>query len=231
MKTFGEKAFHFFKNLNPDFLTPSSIELLLPFTNKEALSVARIFYNKFYNDFNSRTFIIGINPGRFGAGVTGISFTDPVRLLNDCGIENNFQKKAELSSIFIYDVINAFGGVNSFYEKFFVTAICPVGFTSEKKNLNYYDDKQLMENSRDFIKKSFLNQLKFGADRSVAICLGEGKNYKYLQNLNNELSLFREIIPLAHPRFILQYKRKKMDYYKDLYLKALTTSMLKNKQK
>ncbi len=145
MKTFGEKAFHFFKTLKPDFKTPTGIDLLLPFTNNEARSIAKKFYEKFYDDINDRTFIIGINPGRFGAGITGISFTDPVRLQNDCGIENDFPKKAELSSIFVYEIIKAFGGVKTFYDKFFMTAICPIGFTSNQKNINYYDNKELLE--------------------------------------------------------------------------------------
>ena len=49
-----------------------------------------------------RHLLLGINPGRFGGGVTGIPFTDPIRLQNVCGIENNFEKKQELSSVFIY---------------------------------------------------------------------------------------------------------------------------------
>ncbi len=39
-----------------------------------------------------RYLILGINPGRFGGGITGIPFTDPIRLQNICGIENDFQK-------------------------------------------------------------------------------------------------------------------------------------------
>jgi len=43
--------------------------------NPEALIVSGKFYKKYYNDNNPRFLILGINPGRFGAGVTGIPFT------------------------------------------------------------------------------------------------------------------------------------------------------------
>ncbi|MFI5224347.1 MAG: DUF4918 domain-containing protein, partial [Nitrospirales bacterium] len=63
--------------------------------------------------------ILGINPGRLGAGLTGIPFTDPLKLQNICGIENTLPKKAELSADFIYTMISAFGGPEAFYKKFY----------------------------------------------------------------------------------------------------------------
>lgn len=45
--------------------------------------------------FKFFTNILGINPGRFGAGTTGIAFIDPIRLENECGINNSFPKKVE----------------------------------------------------------------------------------------------------------------------------------------
>ena len=71
----------------------------------EAWKFAELFYRKFYNDTHRRIFIFGINPGRFGGGVTGIPFTDPIRLENECGIKNDFRKIAELSSSFVYQVV------------------------------------------------------------------------------------------------------------------------------
>ena len=43
------------------------------------------FYHRFYNDDKPRNLILGINPGRLGAGATGIPFTDTKRLVA-CGI-------------------------------------------------------------------------------------------------------------------------------------------------
>jgi len=41
---------------------------------EQTLVVADEFYHKYYNDYNSRLLILGINPGRFGGGLTGIPF-------------------------------------------------------------------------------------------------------------------------------------------------------------
>ena len=165
--------------------------------------------------------IIGINPGRFGGGVTGIPFTDPIRLQINCGINNSWSKKQELSSSFIYEMINAFGGPEVFYNKFYITAVSPLGFTKDNKNLNYYDDKSLENDIKDFVHDCMNRQLQFGINRDVAFCLGDGKNYKYLSKLNEEYNFFDKIIPLSHPRFIMQYKLKKKQEYIAHYLHYL----------
>ncbi len=164
--------------------------------------------------------IIGINPGRFGGGVTGIPFTDPVRLREKCGIENNWPQKQELSSLFVYDMIEAFGGPVSFYNQFYVTAVSPLGFTRNNKNLNYYDDRQLQENITPFVLDCFEKQFKFGVHRSNAFCLGDGKNFQYLSKLNQTVRLFENIVPLPHPRFIMQYRLKRKAEFIDRYLRA-----------
>ena len=76
-------------------------------------------------------------------GLQGSHFTDPIRLEEVCGLANTFHKKPELSSVFIYDVISKFEGPNNFYDKFMITSLCPLGFTKNEKNYNYYDDKKL----------------------------------------------------------------------------------------
>jgi hypothetical protein len=40
--------------------------------------------------------------------------------------------------------------------------------------------------------------------------------------LNNDHEFFNEVIPLAHPRFIMQYRRKFVAEYIDTYLKKLS---------
>jgi len=54
------------------------------------------FFRKYFSDNNKRVFVFGINPGRFGAGLTGITFTDPVALAEFCGIQNNLPQNREL---------------------------------------------------------------------------------------------------------------------------------------
>ncbi len=52
--------------------------------NPDALAISSAFYKKYYDDHRMRRLILGINPGRFGAGVTGIPFTDTKRLTEKC---------------------------------------------------------------------------------------------------------------------------------------------------
>jgi len=175
------------------------------------------FYTRFYGDDHPRVFLIGINPGRFGGGVTGIPFTDPVNLAGPCGIENSFPAKHELSSRFIYDMIGKMGGPEAFFNRFFLTALSPLGFVSEGKNRNYYDTPALWETLKPWIVKSFQQQIRLGADRETAFSLGQGKNFRLLSELNREFGFFNEIIPLPHPRWIMQYKLKRKDDFLNLY--------------
>jgi hypothetical protein len=179
------------------------------------------FYHRYYHDTSTRRMIIGINPGRLGAGLTGIPFTDPIHLEKFCGIKNSLPKKAELSSTFIYEVVYAFGGPEKFYTKHYFGSISPLGFTKEGKNLNYYDDARLQKKLEPFILSCLQTQLEFGIDRNIAYCLGEGKNFKFLKQINEQHQFFKKIIPLPHPRFIMQYKSKNKADYIQQYLDAL----------
>lgn len=220
--TYTQNILSFLQDLKFAVELPAGVEVMHPFTNAETWRVCELFYNKYYSDHNSRYCIIGINPGRFGGGVTGIPFTDPIRLQKDCGIENNWPHKQELSSVFVYDMIHAFGGPDAFYNKFYFTAVSPLGFTKAGKNLNYYDDKLLAERIIPFAVDCFRRQIAWGLHTSVAFCLGEGSNYKFLSKLNNEYKLFEKIVPLSHPRFIMQYRLKTKDEYINKYLRELS---------
>ena len=219
--TFSKKILSFFRSLDLNVDLPPGVEVMNPFKDKTTFNLCNKFYNKYYNDNNSRHLILGINPGRFGGGITGIPFTDPIRLQSICGIENTFQKKQELSSVFVYEIIHSFGGPEKFYNKFYISSISPLGFIKENKNLNYYDDRKLENGIKDFVIDCIKKQLRFGISTEVVFCFGEGKNLSYLTRLNNEMNFFGEIIPLPHPRFIMQYKLKKKEEYIDRYLYEL----------
>ena len=223
--TFADNILSFFKNLRFNISLPDDVEVMNPFKDEAAMQVCTQFYKKYYSDNTERRMIIGINPGRHGGGITGIPFTDPIRLRNECGIDNNWQPKQELSSLFVYDVITAYGGAEKFYKDFYITAVSPLGFTKEGKNLNYYDDKILQNEIKDFVIDCMKKQLAFGINRQVAFCLGDGKNFKYLSRLNEEIKFFKKIIPLSHPRFIMQYKLKKKEEYINHYLEKFKTEL------
>ncbi len=219
--TFAEQVLLFNRQLSFPAILPNGIKVMLPFSQEATRQACEQFYTKFYSDQSSRSMIIGINPGRLGGGVTGIPFTDPIRLQNDCGIENDWVKKQELSSLYVYEMISAFGGAADFYRQFYITAVSPLGFTQKGKNLNYYDDKTLQERIRPFVVDCFKKQFHFGINRRVAFCLGDGKNFKYLSALNAEEHFFESIVPLPHPRFIMQYRLKRKQEYISLYLEKL----------
>ena len=218
--TFADHILKFFQQLNITTPLPNGVGVLNPYQDEQVLELCRKFYKKYYEDDHERILILGINPGRHGGGLTGIPFTDPIKLEKQCGIVNSLQKKPELSADFIYEMINAYGGPVQFYGKFYFSSISPLGFTMDGKNLNYYDIKELQTSLREFIVRSLKTVITFNINTTVCYCLGEGQNFKYLNRLNDELQLFNKIVPLAHPRFIMQYRRKKVaEYVADYLLK------------
>ncbi len=219
--TFADRILIFYRSLAINGKLPKGVEVLNPYQDDEAFHLCEQFYRKYYNDAKKRKVILGINPGRFGGGITGIPFTDPVKLEQFCGIKNQMQKKAELSADYVYRMIEAYGGPKMFYGKYFINSVSPLGFTHDGKNLNYYDTPELMSSLEKFILRSINQLLEMGIEREIAFCLGEGDNYKYLSKLNAKEKFFKEIVPLAHPRFIMQYKRKSIDVYIRDYIEKL----------
>lgn len=217
--TFGNRVLVFYKSLAISNQLPEGVEVLNPYQNKKAFELSVQFYNKYYNDNNVRHLILGINPGRFGAGLTGIPFSDPAKLENSYGIKNDLPKKAELSADFIHAMMKTFGGVEKFYATYFFNSVCPLGFTRDGKNVNYYDTPALLKSLEKFILTTLHDQIDLGINTDVVYCLGEGANYKYLHQVNEREKIFKKIIPLAHPRFIMQYRRMHMQDYIDDYLK------------
>ncbi len=237
MKTFAEKIVAFNKGISFDGVLPARVSIMNPFKeNKEALSVSSAFYKKYYNDHRKRHFILGINPGRFGAGVTGVPFTDTKRLFNECGLQFNGKATHEPSATFVYEVINAYGGTQKFYSDFYIQSICPLGFTiindkGKEINYNYYDSKELTEIMYDFIIDNITKQIDFGISRDIGFCFGTGKNENFLKIINEKYKLFKKIIALEHPRFIMQYKSKSKQDYIDKYLNAFKEIKQENLKK
>lgn len=215
--TFGPRVVDFYQRLEPPQLKGLEVDALFPYRDPSVREATNAFYRKFFDDRAPRVFLIGINPGRFGGGTTGIPFTDPVSLETQCGIPNRFPKRRELSAEFIEALINRWGGAERFYERFFITAASPVGFTKRGRNYNYYDDPALLAAVRPFIVKSLRAQLGFGARRDVAVVLGTGRNFDFLRRLNDEQRFFDKLLVVEHPRFIMQYRRRRVDEYLDKY--------------
>jgi hypothetical protein len=153
--------------------------------------------------------------------LTGVNFTGPKQLKEECGIDHHLKLSSELSAEFIYEMINAHGGVNTFYQNWFIGAVCPLGFIKNARNINYYDDPVLQKKVTPFIIDCISKQVAMGFNTGKCLCIGGEKNFKYLSVLNKEHKWFEEIVPLPHPRFILQYRRKQKDQYIQQYLSAM----------
>jgi hypothetical protein len=227
MMTFADKVIQFNKQLayTGDKLPPG-IRIMNPFQEfEQTMAISVTFYHKYYNDNNSRHVILGINPGRFGGGLTGIPFTDPKRLKSECHIDYEGKITHEPSSVFVYEVINAYGGAEAFYKDFYINSLCPLGFTTvdahgKEKNYNYYDSKELIAATTGFIVENIRKQIDLGVITDVCFCFGTGKNENFLRKLNDEYGFFKQIVALEHPRFIMQYKAKSKQFYIDKYVEA-----------
>ena len=194
-----------------------------PYLERAARGYVRTFLDKYCSDNRERVLIFGINPGRFGAGVTGVTFTDPVALADECGIANHLPRRREPSSIFVYKVINGHGGPKQFNRRFFLSAVCPLGFTRGGINLNYYDDQKLKRAVTPFITSSIGDHIGFGGRRDHVVILGSSKNSKFFRRLNDQHRWFDSVHSLDHPRFIMQYRQKRLDEYLEKYRSLLST--------
>lgn len=226
-QTFAEKMIEFNGSLHYPGNLPKGFQVMNPYLdNPETMQVMRAFYEKYYSDLKPRKFLIGINPSRKGAGVTGVPFTDTKRLKNVCGIEMESAHTHEVSSVFLYDVIEAYGGADVFYKAFFINSPFPLAITRQSQNgqwlnANYYDDNQLFQMTRDFMVSSLKKFVAMGLDTQEVFVLGK-KNAEFIRKLNAEASLFGKLTVLEHPRFIQQYKSKEKELYIEKYIRALS---------
>jgi hypothetical protein len=225
MESFAEKIIEFNRSLDFKGKLPEGINIMNPFRDDYIMQISSSFYKKYYNDNSARHLILGINPGRLGAGFTGIPFTDTKRLTNECGLKYTGRETHEPSSVFVYEVIKEYGGPEKFYNDIYISSICPLGFTisdakGNVKNYNYYDSTELSVAVFDFIVESIKKQIDFGLETDVCFCFGTGKNEKFLRALNDKYGFFKKIVALEHPRFIMQYRSKHKKEYIRKYIEA-----------
>ncbi|WP_445432362.1 SMUG2 DNA glycosylase family protein [Chryseobacterium indoltheticum] len=223
--TFAEKIVEFNKNLHYSGQLPEDFQVLNPYLdNPETMVVMEKFYHKYYNDSIQRKFLIGINPSRHGAGVTGVPFTDTKRLESVCGIKMESAHTHEVSSVFMYDMIAAYGGADEFYRDIYINSPFPLAIVRKSKNTwinaNYYDDKELFNAVKDFMIDCLKKHISLNLDTSEVFILGK-KNAEFISKLNSEANLFDKMTVLEHPRYIQQYKSKEKDLYIDKYILAL----------
>lgn len=224
-KTFADKVIDFNGQLHYGGELPEGFRVMNPYReNPETMQVMQQFYLKYYNDSAQRRFIVGINPSRHGAGVTGVPFTDTKRLESVCGIQMQSAHTHEISSIFMYDMIAQYGGAREFYNHFYINSPFPLALIRQTKNgqwlnCNYYDDPLLYNRVKDFMIESLKKHIRMGVDTSEVFVLGK-KNAVFIQQLNKEAKLFERLTILEHPRYIQQYQLKEKQAYIDRYILA-----------
>lgn len=226
MESIADKIKSFNRNLHLGSRLPKGVSVLNPFQdNVEVNNWSNTFYGRFYADSQPRHLILGINPGRLGAGQTGIPFTDTKRLYEYFGLGSVDDITHESSSAYIYRMIDAYGGAVDFYSRYLISSVCPLGFVTGKNgkqlNFNYYDSPALQKAVTPFIVRCLEEQLQWPIKRDKVFCLGTGKNVKFLKDLNEKYRWFESIVSLEHPRYIMQYKAQRVDEYIEKYIQAL----------
>lgn len=196
MNSLVDNMLNFYNAINSsDELKQQSITVLNEFIENEKL--VREFYEKYVNNNidNIKVVMCGINPGRYGAGKTGIPFID-FNSLSEL-LQNIKRKDSERSAEFFYSIIKNYRA-EKFYSNIYVTNICSIGFEKSKKNHNYYE---LSEAIKEIIYKNFLEKMKI-INPNVIIPLSKEveKTLKYLKS-NGELKNVLIDEGLNHPYY------------------------------
>lgn len=227
--TFADNVLRFHDELSHQSLSlPEGFRLVNPFVaaqKEKVKQVTTLFYQKYYNDSNPRRLILGSSPARRGTAVTGVPFEDAAHLQKETGISIDKFFINHSSSGFLYEVMDEYGGCNKFYADFYMSFVCPLGIVKinskgNEVNCNYYENKKLLEVLSPFIVRMLHRQITLGIDTSVCYCIGSGENYSFLSTLNEEHKFFDLILPLEHPRFIMQYNLKDKEKFMNKYMNA-----------
>lgn len=167
------------------------------------------FANKYYADNNFRNIIFGLNPGRFGCGKTGITFTDEKILKSKLKYPRNIsQPDKEKTATRIYSVVEeTFGGdLDLFFSKYFMSNIFPFGAIDLNGNNVVFNDLMKVSSVRDFSLDFVENTLRLFNPRRV-LCIGLGSHRFIVENFPNI-----KVKYLHHPARV--FPEEKKDIYK-----------------
>lgn len=218
---FGSQVERFLINLHLEHPLPQGVDVLQPYANPEVRKVVHEMCRQYYSGAHPRIPLWGINPGRFGAGLTGLAFTDPTAVKQTLRIQTALDGRRELSAEFMASVIEAYGGPKPFYRDVYMTALSPLGFVSGNKNLNFYDSRELQESLTGQIQSWVRKQCAFELRKGVTIVVGTGKLKDFFERHIRTQCGFDTVVYLEHPRYIMQYKRSEIDTYRQKYINAI----------
>lgn len=228
--TLADRILNWYDTLQIGVDLPEHIRVMNPYVDMSAStrSALQEFYRRFYSDNRPRKLMVGINPGRLGAGLTGIPFTD-TPALNSIGISMPEVDTTETSAEFVWKFIREYkGGIEGFFSEWFIGGVSPLGFIQLNDkgnwvNFNYYDNPDIQKLLTPFIVEQIALQKQLVGNPKNLVVLGTGKNAKAVNQLNDTHQWFNEITALEHPRFVMQYRRKRIPEYIDKFVSTLST--------
>jgi len=196
---------------NHDFLAALGREdicVLADFLDHQQVMSA--FWHRFYSGDLPRQVICGLNPGRLGAGLTGVPFTDFQTLAR--WMPQIERQDTEPSAQFFAKVVDAIG-VESFFQRFYVTNISAVGYVKDGRNLNYHD---LPAEALEFVGRRFVEEMENVRPLRI-IALGRQVE-RSIKKLLPEVS----VTYLPHPAWVSTYRKSSQQDWIDLYLIKLS---------
>lgn len=224
---FFVKVLEYYKKLKTINLSlPESYNLINLYKKENVKKIKKVleaFYKKYYNDNRKRYIVFGSSPARRGSALVGIPFENANNLYKDTGIMLEGFNVNKSSSDFLMEIIEEYGGRDTFYKDFYMSFICPIGLErlnskGNKVNANFYETKELVKSLEDLIVEFLKIQMDFNIHKDVCFSIGSGDSYRFLIELNKKYNFFKKIIPLEHPRYIMQYNSKNKSFYKEKYL-------------
>ena len=223
MKNIVDDYFSFYKIFRikySDILSKNNVGILSNFLENKDHIIE--FHKRFVQPNSPKIVLCGINPGRFGAGRTGIPFIDFDSLSEM--LPNIKNHESEKSAKFFFSVVKAFGE-EEFYKNFHVTNISWYGFyqLDKMKNVNY-DDKRINTEIAIFLIDKFVEEMNL-IQPDIIIPLSKNVYYE-LESLKEMGKIQAKIGPrLNHPGSPIVSKNKNL--WKDIYVQTLTNCLCK----
>ena len=204
-----------FKEKYSEVLKSNNIGILSKFLDNKNNIIE--FHKRYVQPNSPKIVMCGINPGRRGAGITGIPFIDTNSLSEMLPDISN--PKSEKSAKFFFSIIKEFG-INEFSRNIHVTNMSWFGFYSLDKgtNVNY---NYLPIEIQNVLVDKFVEEMDF-VNPNVILPIGDTVKLELLNNLKVKNRISAEIgTRLYHPAYRLVERNS--------YIKVLTEYLTKLK--
>ncbi len=185
--------------------------VLSDFLLKDGQAAIDAFWKTYYPEGPPRTVICGLNPGRFGAGQSGIPFMDFLSLSQL--LPGLHRLDSERSAGFFFRVVQAYGAAE-FFREFYVTNVASVGFIRHGKNLNY---PALPWQAVEVVERNFLAEMEIVQPARI-ISLGRDV-HKTVRKLLGARVECETCLP--HPAWVATYRSASMEEWVARYLAAI----------